>query len=177
MTVTKKLTLMVLSALVGIALMTGVAAYQMRRVYDAGHFLASNSVPSLVALAELSKPLASRRVQIWLHMTAANAIQRADLDAKIAQNRQQVEEELKFYETNLISDDKDRALYATVRHNMTAVDELYEHILALSRQGKAVEARSLILANQPTITKLWDSIDEVRNYNRDLGKGTAATGK
>ena len=152
MTIAKKLTFMVLTGLLGIAMMTALSLFQMRHIYDAGTYLQVNTVPSVLTLSEATRPLVTERVLLWQY-AAADAAQRAEIDARLAQSRQQFDEKLRFYETNLISDDKDRGLVNAVRRAHADVEAVYERVIALSRQGKAAEAHAQLFANQGLITK------------------------
>lgn len=55
LTVGKNMALLVLAALLGLALLTGLEQYLMERVYDGANFGNVNAVPSLKVLGDLRR--------------------------------------------------------------------------------------------------------------------------
>ncbi|WP_286790573.1 MULTISPECIES: hypothetical protein [unclassified Pseudomonas] len=53
---TKKMVLLVVSALLGILVLAGAAQYQISRVFEAANFGNENAVPSLLAIAAVNDP-------------------------------------------------------------------------------------------------------------------------
>ena len=169
MSILKKMSLLVASALLGILVLVGVSEYQLRRVYEAANYGNINTVPSLVVLHEAFAPLATLRTEVWQHIAQTDDAARTELERKIADNRRQVDEAFKKYEP-LLSDAKDKALLDADRTLMTEYDELREKALALGRQNKNTEARDLLMSRASVFTGLWSAFADHYQYNVDLGK-------
>ena len=175
MTIAKKMSLLVVSGLVGILLLVGLNEYEMGRVYEAANYGNVNTIPSLVTLDEAMLPMAIMRTQLWMAMAQTDEAKRAEMEGKMAESRRKVDEALKKYEP-LISDDKDRAMLAADRATIEEYAGLRHRALALTAQGKTNEARELMLANQAVVTRMWDTFNDHRLYNIALGSKTAAEG-
>ncbi|NIA52900.1 methyl-accepting chemotaxis protein [Massilia sp. TW-1] len=174
MTVVKRMTLLVLAALVGIVALAAIGRYQIARVYDAASYGTVNSVPSFIALDEAFEHLALMRTRVWQHVTQTDATRMAAIDEQIALHRSKVDEALKKYES-LLSDDKDKSLLAADREAFTAYSRMVDDALKLSRANKNVEARDMLFANGPVADKNWDAFREHRGYNEQLAKQGGAT--
>jgi len=172
MTIAKKMILLMASALLGIFLLAGTAQYQMGRVFDSANYANVNVVPSLQLLLDANTALGNMRTQVWQHLAITDKTLHAELDQKIAQNRQKIDDALGKYERELLADEKDRALVGAVRAAFRDYITLTEKALALSRAGQGEQAKELILSNQATIARIGDAFSECREYNTVLaGKG------
>jgi len=172
MTVSKKMTLLILSAVLGIVLLSGLGIYQTQRVYTAANYANVNTVPSLVALDEISSALAILRAQVWQQMTLTDAAHIASGEERMAATRERMNAALSRYEA-LISDDKDRALLAADRTTLANYEALADKMLPLMRANRALEARDLVFANQHVIAAVWDAVEAHRQYNTELGQRAA----
>ena len=177
MTIAKKMLVLVLSGLLGIVLLVVVGQSQTSKVYEAANFANVNTVPSLIVIDEGFADLAVLRAQMWQHLTQTDEAKRTELEIKINENRRKVEDAFKKYETTpgMIADDKDRAGLDACRAAMIEYDAIRDRALALSRQGKAAEARDFLAANVAVTTKVWDAFMAHRQINVNLGqKGAEA---
>ena len=175
MTIAKKMSLLVISGLVGILMLVGLNEYEMGRVYDAANYANVNTIPSLVTLDEAVLPMAVMRTQLWMAMAQPDEAKRADLEAKMTQTRAKVDEALKKYES-LVTDEKDRSMLAADRASIEEYAGLRHRALALTAQGKTTEARDLMLANQTVVTHMWEVFNDHRLYNIALGTKSATDG-
>jgi len=173
MTVTKKMILLVASALLGIVGLAGFSQYEMGRVYAAANFSNENVVPSLVLLGDASAALSNIRPQVWQHIAQNNPDAKTDIDKNLNANQQKIDAALKAYDP-LVVDSKDKDLLAADRAALTEYAALREKALLLSRQNKFNEARDLIMANLPILAKVATAFDEHIDYNVTMGKKAAA---
>jgi len=169
LTVKTRIALLVVSAMMGLILVAGLAQREMARVFDAASYANVNTVPSILALDQVAQPFGDMRTMVWRHITLADAGEMADDEKKIAGLRSKMEDALKQYEP-LASDDKDRGLLKADRSALASYDTLREQILRLSREGKKAEARDRLTANQAIPAGLRDAIEAHRLYNEELGK-------
>ena len=176
MTVTKKFSLLIFSALLGILALAGVGYTQMDRVFEAANYANINTVPSILTLDKAVTPFAGMRIQVWQYIATDSEQARAVLEKKIIDNRAKLEAGLKEYEP-LVSDDKDRDLLRADRAGLADYDKLREQAMGLAKNKKSDEARELLLSKADSIGKISQAFDEHRRYNEDLGKKAADDAK
>jgi methyl-accepting chemotaxis protein len=169
LTVAQKFTLLVLTALTGIAVLAGVSTLQMKKVYDAANYSYVNILPSVLVLDEAASSIATIRARAWQQVAEHDMAHIKDLDKNIADLDRKAEESFKKYEP-LISDDKDKALLAADRAAMTDAMALFRTSSELAHAGKQAEAAQWQVQNRPTIFKLGTVLDEHRQYNMELAK-------
>ena len=169
LTVTQKFMLLIATALLGIAALTGVSIHQMDKVYAAASYGTENSVPSLLTLADAVDQVSTIRVRTWQLMSDRDMERVKESDQMAMAAVVKLNDALKRYE-GMLSDDRDRALLAADR---TAVDEymaLRAEIAKLALAGKQAEAYALFLDNREKVSRVSASFVEHRNYNEALAK-------
>ena len=168
MTVRMKMTMLVLSALIGIGTLAGISQYQIGTVYEKANYGNENTVPSLVALNDAVSYVTNMRVMIWQHISQTEASKRLELEEKMSDNRRKLDAALLKYE-GLISNDKDKALLAADRAAIRDYDDLRDKVLALSRENKNEEARDYLMANQKVLARLVETFTDHNTFNVELG--------
>ena len=168
MTVRMKMTMLVLSALIGIGTLAGISQYQIGTVYEKANYGNENTVPSLVALNEAVASVTNMRVTIWQHIAQTEASKRTELEEKMSDNRRKLDAALLKYES-LISNDRDKALLAADRAAIRDYDELRDKVIAFSRENKNDEARDYLMANQKVLARLVDTFTDHNTFNVELG--------
>ena len=169
MTIAKKMIVLVVSGLLGIVLLVVVAESQIGKVYESANFANVNTVPSLVVIDEAFASLAILRTQMWQHVSVTEDGKRAEIELKINENRRKVDEAFKKYEQTMIADERDRAGLEASRVALAEWDALRERAMALSRQGKGIEARDFLMANQAIVAKVWDAFMSHRLIKENSG--------
>jgi methyl-accepting chemotaxis protein len=172
MSIGKKITSLVLAALAGIVVLLSVGEYGVSRVYESANYANVNTVPSLLVVEDSRVAVALMRLDVWKHIDEPDSLQKDRFEQEISGYRRQLDELHKQYEP-LVSDDRDRALLDATRAALGEWDVLRGRVLSLSRQHKQVEAHALVNANQPVISKVWDTLSRHRDYNVALGKASA----
>jgi methyl-accepting chemotaxis protein len=167
--ISKKLAVLVVSALFGILSLFALGQYQSNHIYEQANYANINTVPSLVALEDAFAPLNQVQALLWQYLAADEDAWRAQIEQELATKRRKVDEGLRKYEP-LLSDDKDRALLESERESLVEYDALQGEVLALARQHKSAEAIALVHSKQAIITKLSARFEEHRDYNVALGQ-------
>lgn len=85
LTVAQKFILLVLSALIGVAVLAGVATVQMKKVYDAANYSYVNVLPSILVLDASESAIATMRARSWQQVGDHNKARIAELDQTIAE--------------------------------------------------------------------------------------------
>jgi methyl-accepting chemotaxis protein len=172
MTIIKKMSLLVLSALFGIALLAGVSMYQMSKVYDAANYANVNTVPSLVVLNKALASFNLIRVRTYRHILNTDASKLPDIERGINEARGGVDKALKEYEA-LLADEQDKKLLASDKSAYADYLNGLEQLLALSRSGKNEQAKELLQTQVKAAQGLNAAFEEHIDYNIGLGKKSA----
>ena len=178
LSVMQKMSLLVGTTLVGIALLTGLGQYQMNKVFDAANYGNVNVVPSLVILDSMRKNYLRTRIQMNRHILNTDAVEMAAIEEILKTNRSEVYADIKRYETNgclnvsCIADDKDKELLLNVKAHWEKLDPLFDPILVESRKGDSgmAKAREMMTKTVGQSEKVASAINEQFEYNVVLAK-------
>jgi len=179
MTISKKMILLVMSALLGIILLSGIAYQQMNQVYTAANFANVNSVPSIVALNKLRNAVNTQIQLVYTHILTTDDKTMAEIDATIKTNRNDIQAAIDDY-AKLLADDEDRQLLDADRKGIADFLQGAEAVLVLSRTNQNEQARDgMIKLTLNVINPLRDTLNKHRDYNvkmaNDAGLSAEAT--
>ena len=169
LTVAKKMSLLVLTALLGILILAGVSQRQTGMVYEAANYGNENSVPSLEVMNEVTKNFFRIRLRVTQHVLNTDPGKMAELDKAIDQARSQLEQALKKYE-GMLSDDKDRQLLAEESTELKDYLLQLGKVEELSRQNRNEQAREELEKLAAQGTRINTLIDQHIDYNMELAK-------
>jgi len=172
MTVSKKMAVLVMSALLGILLLAAVGLYEMGRVFETANFANINTVPSLVALDDMRAGVLRLRIRVTRHILNTDPTKIAGIDTQITQSLSDAKEALKRYEPT-IADAKDRELFNRDKDSLAQYEAMLPPILTASRSDQNDRARDLEAQTTPAFQKLNASLDEHVKYNIALGQAAA----
>ncbi|HEX8963601.1 MAG TPA: methyl-accepting chemotaxis protein [Rhodocyclaceae bacterium] len=172
MTVTKKMLLLVFSALLGIATLAGVAMMEMGKVFETTNFANVNTVPALVYLDNARENFMHIRVRVLQHTMATSDEQMAQFDKGIAKNRDGFAKAMKDYEAT-IADDKDRQLWSDENKFWAEFLSVVDPLLAESRAHRKDKASVLLEKLRSSGNQLGNAITAHFDYNTELGKKAA----
>ncbi|HZX33044.1 MAG TPA: methyl-accepting chemotaxis protein [Rhodocyclaceae bacterium] len=173
LSVAQKMSLLAGSALLGIALLTGLGQQQMGKVYDAASYCTVNTIPSISTLNEALVQFSHVRVRTYRHLLNTDEKAMAEIEKRIKLAQDGLDKALKDFEP-YISDDKDKAFLAADKAARDAYYATLPPILELSRANKTDEARALTARTAaPLAEKLYSALEEHAQYNIDLGKKAA----
>ena len=171
LTVTKKMSLLAGSALIGIAMLTGLAQKDMHHVFEASSFTSENTVPALVILSHIQKDFLNLRVAANRLLLSEKAEERLLLENNVRQQREAILQNLKDYEKTIV-DEKDRALLQQVSKIFAEYEPLLVGIAQEMHKGaEGLERAKALAAPAGSIgARLEAAIEEHFTYNVTLGK-------
>ena len=172
MTVTRKMLILVLSALVGLVGLTSFGQRQISQVYAVTNFTNVVSVPTIVALDSAYSTLTWIRTGSYQHLLSTDPNKMSGLEQRIKLARTVVDQELKKLEQSSVTE-QDRQLLAADRAALAEYDTFREKVLALSNSGQKDEAREMLLAGQTASAKVDDAFEEHRQHNVESGQRSA----
>ncbi len=170
MTVARKMILLISTAVIGLISIAGLTQYYLDQVYTKTNYLSINTVPSIIVLDDMSKAYADMQETVYQHIINTDDATMSQLDRVILEYRAKVDESIKKYETENITDDKDRNLIEGIKTEIKSYDGLREKVLSLSRANKIDEARKAVFAAKEDFLKVSQAIEADRKYNVDIGQ-------
>ncbi|WP_179526470.1 methyl-accepting chemotaxis protein [Ectopseudomonas composti] len=165
MTISKKMILLVLSALFGILLLSGLGYQQMNQVFTAANYGNINSVPSIVALNKLRSAINVEIQLVYSHILSTDDSAMAEIDTRIKSNRGDIQQAVEEY-SKLLSDEKDGQLLEADRQGIASFLQGADGALSLSRRNENEAARDAMLALQhEVIDPLREDLNAHLKYN------------
>jgi methyl-accepting chemotaxis protein len=166
MTIKKRLSLLIVFGLVGLAIQAMLAIWQVMKMQDMTEYSRVNLFPSVVKLAEISDYMERYNKNVYLHILNTDDVKIAAVDERVKKRKDQVNEGLAFYEKNLISSDKDLLLLKKEWDLIAEYSSEIEGVLAHSRKNEKEQARDLMIAKaEPLMQKIQDSLKEHIAYS------------
>lgn len=169
MGVKKQLTVLIITAVIGLLTILGLSVVQSDRVYEAANFGNVNTVPSVLIMGRLNDAIGTLRRQSYEHVLQTDDSKMAEVEQKLAQSLKRVEDGFKAYE-KLLFDDKDKAMLSEDMASFQAYNVKRLQALELSRANKNNEARDLLINARDETTRLNKAFDAHIQYNEDLSK-------
>lgn len=181
LTVAKKMTLLTVIALFGVSLLTGLAAYQMRQIYDGANFGNVNSVPSIVLLDDMRRNYLRTREGINRHILNTDLAKKDKLEEIVSEHRRGVLAGIRKYETNgcrggtCAADSRDLNYLLAGKMLWAEFDRLLDPILLESRKGEAgfARARDLMNESQVAAEAIAVALNEHIAYNIEASEKAA----
>ncbi|HEY6528317.1 MAG TPA: methyl-accepting chemotaxis protein [Cellvibrionaceae bacterium] len=169
MTVFQKMLALILSALLGIILLAGIAQFQMNKVFEAANFSTVNTVPALKALGNIQRYMLSIRVEVDNYALSSDANRRANLEELIASFNDDAVSALKEYETTL-ADEKDSKMFHEERELYHSYMKTLPNIFELFRGNKIEEGRKQLDASAVIAKNTAAAISSHVSYNIVMGQ-------
>ncbi|SFM39739.1 methyl-accepting chemotaxis protein [Rugamonas rubra] len=169
MTIAKRLYILIITVVIGLAALAGLGMYQMTVVYAGANYANVNTVPSLLLLDEAFAATAQLRTQAWQYMALSDPAKRAEMAKAMDAAHAKTIAAFDKYQKEYLSNAVDKADLDADRKALADYDVLRGKVVALADGGKGDEARDLLLSQQSVLAKLGDALDAHRQFNADLG--------
>jgi methyl-accepting chemotaxis protein len=183
MTVSQRMYLLVGTAVLGLLMVAGVGMYQLNKTYNTTNFGNINLIPSYQLLSEIGGNFASLRVQAYVHILTTGEAGKREVEQKIGDVRNKLEEGIKKYTTDgclgvsCIADDHEKALFDDIKARLTDYDVTRLKLMELSRANRTQDALAFIEAQAaPAAGKLNEAIAADYAYNAELAKKSSDEG-
>ncbi|WP_165680705.1 methyl-accepting chemotaxis protein [Metapseudomonas otitidis] len=165
MTISKKMILLVMSALLGILMLSGVGYQQMNQVYTAANFANVNSVPAIEALSELRNAVDAKTQHIYAHILTTDDKDMERIEAKIKAEQAALMTAIADYEKTIVNAE-DQQLFDMDNELISELVQKAEAILSLSRANKNEQARDAMIELQNnSIETTRTALSKHRDYN------------
>ncbi|MCD4500481.1 response regulator [Chromobacterium vaccinii] len=178
LTVGKNMALLVLAALLGLALLTGLEQYLMEKVYDGANFGNVNAVPSLKVLGELRRAFQESSTQAGRLDYDADKGERLKIEKKVQEARDAVSNSIRAYEIdgcaggNCFADEVDKSWLEKEKPVWQRYQASLDKVLQAGGGGEqgAAKAHQLLLALDPISDQMLELIDKHIDYNMQIAK-------
>lgn len=178
LTVGKNMALLVLAALLGLALLTGLEQYLMERVYEGANNANINAVPSLKILGELRRNFQEISTQAGRLDYGADTAERNRVEEKLQVARDNVSNALHAYETDgcagtiCFADEMDKAYLGKEKPVWRQYQMLLDKMLQEkgSSEQSVAKAHQLLLQLDPVSDQMLKLIDAHIDYNIVIAK-------
>ncbi len=168
MTISKKMIILVMSALFGILLLSGMSYQQMDKVFTAANFSTVNSVPSIIALNKLRNAVNIHLQLVYNHILNTDDKAMAAIESTLKTNYADIEAAIEEY-SKLVADPQDQQLLNMDRKGIDELVQNIEAVLVLSRANQNDAARDAMSQLQSKVaTPLREALNKHRDYNVKL---------
>jgi methyl-accepting chemotaxis protein len=110
---------------------------------------------------------------VYQHIVNTDDATMTQLDRVILEYRAKLDEGIKKYEAENITDDKDRSLIEGIKTELRNYDNVRERVLSLSRANKIDDARKAVFAAKDDFLKVSQAIEADRRYNVEIGQNAS----
>ncbi|NIJ71968.1 methyl-accepting chemotaxis protein [Xanthomonas sp. LMG 9002] len=156
---------------------TGIfATLQMARINSSSTELATNWMPSVRNVEEMSANFNKLRLLELQRVVATSPAEMQDYDTRMIKTLEAFENNRKTY-IPLISSPEEQALYTDFAKNFDRYSELHKQVLALTAQGKSQEAMTVLNGEQRQIFRSTaEAIDKLVDLNVKGGQDASDRG-
>ncbi|KJV06160.1 methyl-accepting chemotaxis protein [Methylocucumis oryzae] len=175
MTVAQRLLLIAAASVIGLITMTLLTYFQINQVFDKSSYAAINTVPSYQKLVDIQRELADLRERSLFHVIITDETAMRDTAEKIQQARNNLDKQIKNYETNAcqniscIADSKEQQLFEAIKNKVIAYDIPRLKVFTLSQQNQTKDAEMVIRQEvMPALADLQQAFKDEMDYNVEL---------
>ena len=173
MSISKRLFLLMATAVIALILVSGFGYLQMKKVFTAANAGNENSVPSILVLTETRQQFMQLRIRVYRATTTSDAKKREDALKTIEDARIGVQESIKAYEP-LISDDEDRRQLEEIKKGFANYMKAIAPVIELSSQGRMDEALKSLESVTEAGRALQKQFNDHMQYNKKLSDQATA---
>ncbi len=172
MTIAQKMISLVVSALIGIILLAGLAQYQINHVYEKANFANVNTVPAMKFLGTIRMNILFIRLSVSQNAELKTVDEHIASEEKIKKYMAAADAAFKDYEGTL-ADETDKQMFEKEFGLYKKYMEILPGILAASKAGQTDENLRLREISRGFSGGSIDAISEHLNYNIKLGQDGA----
>lgn len=169
MTVIKNITLLVITAMLGVFVLAGTSFYLAGEINSSASSANVKTVPGLLDVDKVAEAVAALHALQWQSLSepGKNTVPRYS-DA-VAQSLSAIGKALDHYQSTLVSDEHEAVLLSQLRTRASEFSSLQARFDKLLETGDRTGALALVEASQPLQGAIQAAITDVRQYNLEQG--------
>jgi methyl-accepting chemotaxis protein len=169
MTVSKKMLLLVATALLGILILAGSAQLQINSVFDQTNYSNENVIPSMILLGDIQNNVYRVRIRLNRYILNEDPNEALKLEADIDKAIAAAQAGFKKYST-MLADDKDRELLEEDIKRFGDYIKDLPPILTASKSNQFEVARNLVEAAKDDALAASVALDNHALYNQEIAE-------
>ncbi|TAN66289.1 MAG: methyl-accepting chemotaxis protein [Methylobacter sp.] len=169
MTVTGKMILLGVTAMLGMLGQAWLGQNRIDLVYEKTNLANVSAIPAIVTVNKAAGLFGHLRVRPYRHVLNSDAAEMTKIKAGIKTGREEVVNALKEYEA-MVRDDKDKQLLAEDYAAFNTYFQGVETALEISQQGKKEQARDFLVQTRPQDQRVYAAFDAHMEYIIKLAK-------
>ncbi|CAD6880176.1 Methyl-accepting chemotaxis sensor/transducer protein [Methylomonas albis] len=172
MTVVRKMILLVVVAIIGLAAVAWIGQRSMNSVYEKTNFANLNTVPALAALGDAGQRLGRLRVRVYRHVLTEDIAEKEKVEATIKDAQDGIEKAFAAIEKT-VDDEKDRKFLEEMTKTYKEYALSIDKIIVVSRKNNDADSRTVLAAGAPIAEEFNSKIDKFQEYVIEIGKKSA----
>jgi methyl-accepting chemotaxis protein len=172
MTVVRKMVLLVLVAIIGLAAVAWIGQRSMTSVYEKTNFANLNTVPALAALGDAGQRLGRLRVRLYRHVLMEDLAEKTKIEATIKDAQDGLENAFELVEKT-VDGEKDAKLFEEMTKSYKVYALSVDKTIETSRKNNDVDSRAALAAGTPAAEEFNSNIDKFQEYVIAEGKKSA----
>ncbi len=172
MTISKQLMVMLTIAIIGTCTIFGISMKKMDQVYDQTNYSNVNSLPSILALNDITVNALRLRLVLWEHISQEDKETNAKTAEGVKKALDEITKALKDYEA-MLTDAKDKELLNKDNDTFKQYTAIAQEVMKLSETGHKPEAGILLNKSRPTLKNFTAALDSHMSYNAEIAKNSA----
>lgn len=174
MTVANRIKLLIAAAVIGLLIVVAIGHVQTGRVFDKANYGNENTTPSVASLGLIQEYFQRYRIVVLRHILDTEPAEMVKDDQRLLELKGKLDDELKTYGDNFISNDEDRQMYDKTKADWDKYQQLLQNVLSLSRAGERDQAAALLKAQADNIARdLTAHIENHFKLNMTIGTTAA----
>ncbi|MGZ0079181.1 methyl-accepting chemotaxis protein [Methylomonas sp. YC3] len=172
MTVVRKMILLVVVAIIGLAAVAWIGQRSMTSVYEKTNFANLKTVPALSALGDAGQRLGRLRVRVYRHVLTEDMAEKAKVEATIKEAQDGIEKAFALVDKT-VDEGKDRKLFEEMTKTYKEYGLSIDKIIEVSRKNNDADSRAVLTAGAPIAEEFNSKIDSFQEYVIEEGKKSA----
>ncbi len=166
MSVAKRMALLLGSSLFALIVIGAAGLWQANQVEKSLAYVNANTLPSVMAIEDVSRTFWMLRVALWQHVAASDLEKKKGYEDRYRELLAEVNKRLTDYQQTLVSDNSDALLVKADLAAMQAYTDYFGRVIELSRENKGEEVFEFSARGRDVAQRAIDAFEAHIEYNK-----------
>jgi methyl-accepting chemotaxis protein len=166
MSVAKRMALLLGSSLFALIVIGAAGLWQANQVEKSLAYVNANTLPSVMAIEDVSRTFWMLRVALWQHVAASDLEKKKEYEDRYKELLASVNKRLTDYQQTLVSDNSDALLVKADLAAMQAYADYFGRVIDLSRENKGEEVFEFSARGRDVAQRAIDAFEAHIEYNK-----------